>query len=183
MESSSQAPSPEALEQALAHIEHYCMQCWHGAHLPDDVCSDATQDVVLGLYEAHVLPGGAQELFVRDHSASSPYKVFIRIIWRIKKKYQRADVRRQRHSELTEHDARVPAHYDAPEAEDRDVMQRILVAVESLSAKSAEVMRLILSGIDSPTEIANILGTRPERVSDMRYRSIQQLRAMLAGTV
>ena len=152
-----------AREDVIPDLSRYCQACWRNARLPADRWGDCTQQVFTRLLE-RVQPDRWANLLADD---GDERREFIRAIDAVKKRTQRA-------RKL----AAVPVEFADPRADDRrDERQAVVSAAQVvLSGRQRKIVELTVGGWAVP-EIANELGTTPERISDEKYKAIRKLRA------
>ncbi|WP_439628022.1 sigma-70 family RNA polymerase sigma factor [Gemmata sp.] len=150
--------------KAVTDISKYCQTCWRNARLPADRWQDCTQEVFVRLLERVEADKWGQVL-VDDESLER--REFIRAIDAVKKRTQRA----RKFTNLTP---------DVPERrpisnslkDDRDAVAR--ASTELLSPRQRRLLDLTADGWTVP-EIADELGTTPERISDEKYKAVKKL--------
>lgn len=150
--------------KAVTDISKYCQTCWRNARLPADRWQDCTQEVFVRLLE-RVEADKWGRLLVDDESLER--REFIRAIDAVKKRTQRA----RKFTNLTP---------DVPERrpiantlkDDRDAVTK--ASAELLSPRQRRLLDLTADGWTVP-EIADELGTTPERISDEKYKAVKKL--------
>jgi RNA polymerase sigma factor (sigma-70 family) len=166
------AQAPAAQTSAINEITRYCQACWRNARLPADRWGDCTQQVFTRLLENVTLEKWGSLL-----KAESEEKVeFLRAIDAVKKRTQRD----RKHGELT---MEVSDRRQGLEANLRDRRDSLkLAAAEVLSDRQQKIVAMSAEGYPVP-EIADELGTTPERISDEKYKAIRKLRLHLRSDV
>lgn len=159
-------PSPSR-EEVIPDLSRYCQACWRNARLPADRWGDCTQQVFTRLLE-RVQPDRWANLLADD---GAERREFIRAIDAVKKRTQRA-------RKLTA----VPVEFADPRHDERrDERQAVAAAAETvLSGRQRKIVELTVGGWAVP-DIADELGTTPERVSDEKYKAIRKLRQHLCA--
>jgi RNA polymerase sigma factor (sigma-70 family) len=167
--SASQATVPTA---AVDDITRYCQACWRNARLPADRWQDCTQQVFIRLLE-RVSPEAWPN--VLKDLESTERREFVRAIDAVKKRTQRTR-------------SSVPFLADVADRHDRfsnevkDQREAVnAVAVSVLSPRQRQIVELSFGGWAIP-EIADELGTSPERISDEKYKAVQKLRTYFGTT-
>jgi RNA polymerase sigma factor (sigma-70 family) len=161
--------SQDLVPDQLQAITRYCNVCWRNARLPIDDWNDCTQQVLTRLLE-RLETSRWSRVLVNDDSEER--KEFVRAIDTIKKRNQRT----RRYGDLTIEQA---DHRQQFEASRHDLWEQVnTVAVEVLSPRQQRIVELSAGGWNVP-EIADALGTTPERVSDEKYKAIRKLREHL----
>ncbi len=150
--------------KAVTDISKYCQTCWRNARLPADRWTDCTQEVFIRLLE-RVEAEKWGTLLVDDES--NERREFMRAIDAVKKRTQRA----RKFAGLTP---------DVPERrpvsntsrDDREAVAK--AAAELLSPRQRRLLDMTADGWTVP-EIADELGTSPERISDEKYKAVKKL--------
>lgn len=147
-------------------LSRYCQACWRNARLPADAWPDCTQQVFARLLE-RVEPAKWSTLIQTE---GEERKEFFRAIDAVKKRTQRA----RRFVDLSTDvaDRRAADAF----GDRRDELAR--ASQEVLSPRQRRIVELTAGGWGVP-EIANELGTTPERISDEKYKAIRKLRTHL----
>ena len=155
--------------ETIRDITRYCNACWRNARLPADEWNDCTQQVLARLLE-RVEPGRWSLALVNDEGEDR--KEFVRAIDTVKKRTQRG----RKFADLA---ADVADHRGPQELSRHDLREQVnAVAHEVLSPRQRRIVELSAGGWNVP-EIADELGTTPERVSDEKYKAIRKLRTRL----
>jgi RNA polymerase sigma factor (sigma-70 family) len=163
---STPSTSAESSVRAVADIARYCQTCWRNARLPADRWSDCTQQVFVRLLERVEINRWPQLL----QSEEQDKREFLRAIDAVKKRTQRA----RRWSELSNDQA--DCRQTTSNRDQWEVVNHI--AEKVLSPRQKQIIELSATGWAIP-EIAQELGTTPERVSDEKYKAIMKLRSNL----
>lgn len=150
-------------EDAVRDIGRYCQACWRNARLPADKWADCTQQVYVRLLE-RVAPQNWTQALQAD---GEDRREFLRAIDTVKKRAQRA----RRFADLTPDvaDRRPEAGYDR---------EAVWQAAAVLTARQRRIVELTADGWATP-DIASVLNTTPERVSDEKYKAVRKLRVEL----
>jgi len=165
-------PAPTSQSVAINEISRYCQACWRNARLPADRWGDCTQQVFTRLLE-NVQMDKWNGLLKSEGEEKSE---FLRAIDAVKKRTQRD----RRHGELTNE---VSDRRNGFEANLRDRRESVkLAAAEVLSDRQQRIVEMSAEGYPVP-EIADHLGTTPERISDEKYKAIRKLRLHLRSDV
>jgi RNA polymerase sigma factor (sigma-70 family) len=163
------AETQRAAPQTLNDLGRYCSACWHNAHIPTGDWNDCTQAVFCRLLERVPQDAWSKALTYEGEER----REFLRAIDAIKKRNQRsrrgladgvdqlADRRQLRERGLADKRAMVSE-----------------VAGRVLSDRQQRILGYSFDGW-TVNEIADELRTRPERVSDEKYKAIQKLRERL----
>ncbi len=160
---SAATPNGATSSKAVTDISKYCQTCWRNARLPADRWQDCTQEVFIRLLE-RVEAEKWGSVLVDDETTER--REFLRAIDAVKKRTQRA----RKFSGLTPD---VPERLiNATVRDDRDAVAK--AANELLSPRQRRLLDLTADGWTVP-EIANELGTTPERVSDEKYKAVRKL--------
>jgi RNA polymerase sigma factor (sigma-70 family) len=154
-------PPPEAVRD----IGRYCQACWRNARLPADKWADCTQQVYVRLLE-RVAPQNWPQALADD---GEDRREFLRAIDTVKKRAQRD----RRFADLTP-DVAEPTHNTIS----RDDREALWQAANVLTARQRRIVELTADGWATP-DIADVLNTTPERVSDEKYKAVRKLRAEL----
>jgi RNA polymerase sigma factor (sigma-70 family) len=158
----------EADSDIIKAITRYCQACWNQARLPADQWADCTQQVLIRLIET-VPSDRWANLLVNE---TEDKRELLRAIDAIKKRTQRA----RKFYEIG-HD--VPEHHTRNISSNRETWEEVnLAAKRVLSDRQQEIVQLSATGWAVP-EIADKLGTTPERISDEKYKAIRKLRGEL----
>ena len=168
----SATPLPPAAtyveDAALRDLSKYCQACWRNARLPLDRWTDCTQQVFVRLLERI----GTDKWATLLKSDGEDKREFLRAIDAVKKRTQRA----KRPSELA---SDVPDFQNKSETTIREQREAVkLAASKVLTDRQRSILDLSAEGW-AVTEIAQELGTTPERVSDDKYKAIRKLRQHL----
>jgi RNA polymerase sigma factor (sigma-70 family) len=160
-----------ASPQAVGDIQRYCTACWRNARLPVDSWADCTQEVFARLLERLNLSDWGKTL----QAEGDERRELVRAIDAVKKRSQRG-------RKLTAFGEELADYRFEPDRELRDDREALTLAVrEVLSPRQQRIVRLTGAGW-SVAEIADEMGSTPERVSDEKYKAIRKLRHHL-GTV
>jgi RNA polymerase sigma factor (sigma-70 family) len=167
--SSMGASVAQASPKTVTDISRYCTACWRNARLPADCWSDCTQDVFVRLLER--VPAESWEKVLQLDGEER--REFVRAIDAVKKRVQRG-----RHHAAWPADgiADERAFEERSQAERREVIAQ--AAKDVLSSRQRSILDDTVRGYSVP-EIADRLGTTPERVSDEKYKAIRKLRDIL----
>jgi len=153
---------------AINDITKYCHVCWRNARLPADQWGDCTQQVFTRLLQNVQMDKWAGLL----KSDGDEKTEFLRAIDAVKKRTQRD----RRHAELT---GEISDRRNGFEANLRDRRETVkIAAAEVLSDRQQKIVEMSAEGYPVP-EIADQLGTTPERISDEKYKAIRKLRLHL----
>jgi RNA polymerase sigma factor (sigma-70 family) len=156
-------PSAAPTTKALTDISKYCQTCWRNARLPADRWQDCTQEVFVRLLE-RVDADKWGTVLVDDETLER--REFLRAIDAVKKRTQRARKFAGLSPDLAERPTNTVAR------DDRDAVAK--AAVELLSPRQRRLLDLTADGWTVP-EIADELGTTPERISDEKYKAVKKL--------
>ena len=157
-----------ASAEVIRDITRYCQACWRNARLPADRWADCTQQVFARLLES--IPQERWNTVLADDEGPDR-REFVRAIDAVKKRTQRL----KKYADLPpDHADRRTA--DAEQADQREQVARAAAVV--LSERQQAIVQLSATGWAVP-DIAQELGTTPERVSDEKYKAIRKLRAHL----
>lgn len=151
-------------------ISRYCQICWRNARLPADRWADCTQDVFARLLGSLGREEWTEDLMSAD-SLSHGRKEFLRAIDATKKRVQRG-----RHLDLLTN--QVADRVDGARHATREELLEMLAGSAVLSPRQRQILVLTADGHSVP-DIAAILGTTPERVSDEKYRGIRKMKGEL----
>jgi RNA polymerase sigma factor (sigma-70 family) len=166
------AQTPAAQSSAINEITRYCQACWRNARLPADRWNDCTQQVFTRLLEnVQMEKWGALLKSEGEEKAE-----FLRAIDAVKKRTQRD----RRHGELTQDVSDRRHGLEANLRERRETVK--LAAAEVLSDRQQKIVAMSAEGYPV-LEIADELGTTPERISDEKYKAIRKLRLHLRSDV
>lgn len=157
---------------AINDISRYCHVCWRNARLPADRWGDCTQQVFARLLQNVEMDRWAGLL----KSEGEEKTEFLRAIDAVKKRTQRD----RRHSELTNDVSDRRNGFETNLRERRETVK--LAAAEVLSDRQQKIVEMSAEGYPVP-EIADQLGTTPERISDEKYKAIRKLRLHLRSDV
>lgn len=152
--------------RAIDDISRYCQACWRNARLPADHWPDATQQVFVRLLE-RLDPTRWQAAIASEEGEER--REFLRAIDAVKKRTQR----------LRKFDSLHDTAGEPNTAADSRRNDRAWIdarAASLLSDRQRRILDLTFNGHEIP-EIANVLGTTVERVSDEKYKAIRKLRA------
>ena len=168
-EATASAAQPNRASAAVIRdITRYCQACWRNARLPADRWADCTQQVFARLLES--IPQDRWEAVLADDEGPDR-REFVRAIDAVKKRTQRL----RKFADLPpDHAERRAASADR--ADQREELARAAEVV--LSDRQQKIVQMSATGWAVP-EIAQELGTTPERVSDEKYKAIRKLRAHL----
>ncbi len=155
-------PPPEAVRD----IGRYCQACWRNARLPADKWADCTQQVYVRLLE-RVPPHNWLQALADDDGDDR--REFLRAIDTVKKRAQRD----RRFADLAADVADRPAAGIG-----RDDREALWQAAAVLTARQRRIVELTADGWATP-DIASVLNTTAERVSDEKYKAVRKLRAEL----
>jgi len=154
-------PAPEAVQD----ISRYCQVCWRNARLNPDSWPDCTQEVLVRLLQT-VEPDKWAGLLKQE---GEDRREFLRAIDAVKKRTQRA----RKHSGLADE---VADRRYGPETTRNELHEELAKASHKvLSQRQQQILRLTCEGWSIP-EIADVLRTTVERVSDEKYKAIRKLR-------
>lgn len=157
---------------AVDDITRYCQACWRNARLPADRWQDCTQQVFVRLLE-RVSPESWPN--VLSDLESTERREFVRAIDAVKKRTQRTRATVPYLAEVANRNDRI-----SNEVKDqRDAVNAVAVSV--LSPRQRQIVELSFGGWAIP-EIADELGTSPERISDEKYKAVQKLRTYFGTT-
>lgn len=157
---------------AVDDITRYCQACWRNARLPADRWQDCTQQVFIRLLE-RVSPESWPN--VLKDLESTERREFVRAIDAVKKRTQRT-------RSTVPYLAEVADRNDRISNEVKDQREAVnAVAVSVLSPRQRQIVELSFGGWAIP-EIADELGTSPERISDEKYKAVQKLRTYFGTT-
>lgn len=163
---SSESTASESTDAAVNDLSRYCLTCWRNARLPIDAWPDCTQQVLTRLLE-RVEPNRWADVLQTD---GIDKREFLRAIDAVKKRTQRA----RRYSDLS---SDVADDRDSSADSSREQWEVVNSAAERvLSPRQQRIVELTATGWAVP-EIAEVLGTTPERISDEKYKAILKLRA------
>jgi RNA polymerase sigma factor (sigma-70 family) len=157
---------------AINDITRYCQVCWRNARLPADRWGDCTQQVFTRLLQNVEMDKWAGLL----KSDGEEKTEFLRAIDAVKKRTQRD----RRHAELTSEISDRRNGFETNLRERRETVK--LAAAEVLSDRQQKIVEMSAEGYPVP-EIADQLGTTPERISDEKYKAIRKLRLHLRSDV
>src|SRR5262249_17311802 len=149
-------------DAALADISRYCAACWRNARLAPDRWTDCTQEVFVRLLE-RVPPANWSEVL---RAEGEPRREFLRAIDAVKKRTQRA--RKWANLPVETADARGGGRW----ADEHEALA--VAAPVVLSERQRRVVEMSLAGW-SVQEMAEALGTTPDRVSDEKYKAVHKL--------
>jgi RNA polymerase sigma factor (sigma-70 family) len=166
------AHTPTSQSSAINEITRYCQVCWRNARLPADRWNDCTQQVFTRLLENVQMEKWGALL----KSEGEEKTEFLRAIDAVKKRTQRD----RRHAELTQDVSDRKHGVESNLRERRESMK--LAAAEVLSDRQQKIVAMSVEGYPVP-EIADELGTTPERISDEKYKAIRKLRMHLRSDV
>jgi len=152
-------------DKAIADISRYCQACWRNARLPADHWGDATQQVFVRMLE-RVDPARWAAALQQE---GAERREFLRAIDTVKKRTQRA----KRPGFLPDAIADATLLDSGYRAEDRNWIAAH--ARDLLSERQQRILDLTFTGHEVP-DIANVLGTTVERVSDEKYKAIRKLK-------
>src|SRR5208283_71728 len=161
-------PTSQATIQTVNDISRYCAACWRNARLHPDCWTDCTQDVFTRLLE-RVAPHEWDRVLLAD---GDERREFLRAIDAVKKRTQR----RHKCATLLEDAVADQRTMSDGRAADRAAVEQ--VAAELLSPRQQRILQMSFEGWAVP-EIARVLLTTPERVSDEKYKAIRKLREHL----
>jgi RNA polymerase sigma factor (sigma-70 family) len=154
------------VENAIGDLSRYCQACWRNARLPADSWADCTQQVLARMLER--IPAEQWPNVLTDLD-SEERREFIRAIDAVKKRTQR-----QRHVGILASETADPrTRSENDTAERREAVRT--AAGQVLSERQKQIVELSFSGWSIP-EIAGVLNTTSERVSDEKYKAVQKLR-------
>jgi RNA polymerase sigma factor (sigma-70 family) len=163
------ADTQRAAPQTLNDLGRYCSVCWRNAHIPTDDWNDCTQAVFCRLLERLPQDTWSKALTYEGEER----REFLRAIDAIKKRNQRS--RRGLANGVDElADRRQTREHGIAD-------KRAMVSEVAGTVLSNRQQRILSYSFDGWTvnEIASELRTRPERVSDEKYKAIQKLRERL----
>jgi len=167
-----QQRAAEAHDPPLETIDamaRYCQACWRNARVPFDRWGDCTQQVFVRLLERVSISRWAYVF----EDETEDRKEFVRAIDAVRKRSQRV---RQFSDVHTTDAADVRPEADCHRLEAWEAVAA--AANEVLSPRQFKIVELAADGWGVP-EIANELGTTPERISDEKYKAIRKLRDRL----
>jgi RNA polymerase sigma factor (sigma-70 family) len=154
-----------ASPQAVGDIQRYCTACWRNARLPVDSWGDCTQEVFTRLLERLDLSDWGKTL----QAEGDERRELVRAIDAVKKRTQRG-------RKLTAFGEELADYRFQPDRELRDDREALSLAVrEVLSPRQQRIVHLTTAGW-SVAEIAEEMGSTPERVSDEKYKAVRKLR-------
>ena len=159
----------DATPDAVRDITRYCQVCWRNARLPVDRWEDCTQMVFSRLLE-RVAP--AQWTGLLSNVDGEDRREFLRAIDAVKKRTQRTRRFAELSTDLADNRNRASDHI----REQREAIDQ--VATRVLSPRQRKIVELSADGWAVP-DIATVLRTTPERVSDEKYKAIKKLRTHL----
>jgi len=162
-------PAPtDPSSNVVGDLSRYCQVCWRNARLPLDSWPDCTQQVFTRLLERVEMNRWGEVL----ESDGMDKREFLRAIDAVKKRTQRA----RRFTDLS---ADVADHRTRYTDSARDQWEVINTTAERvLSPRQRRIVELTATGWAVP-DIAQELGTTPERISDEKYKAIHKLREQL----
>lgn len=155
-----------AESQALESIDRYCVTSWRRAGIEQQEWGDCTQQVFLNLLQR---VSRDQLIDAVEKAKSMERRELNRSIWCVTQRWRRI----RRHGELGGDD--IPPKRDVRIELVGDLREEVEERLPLLSSLQQSIIRQSLDGA-AVVEIAKQVGVPPARVSNEKYKAVQQLR-------